>query len=426
MTADRDKIEKVVRTVAEARAMGITVLAPDVNESQIDFSCVYDVNFEAPKRKPNQPIAVGGKLRDPLNPKIRFGLGAVKGVGTAALESILEVRSAPGDDGKPEPFGDLFDFTSRVDLRRVNKGVIEALVQCGAMDTQHESKQIGRDRALAAIDSAIDIGKKASADRESGQTDLFGMLMGDPGPASGNGKSPLNLGRKFTFPEVPEPWSRNEKLKREKATLGFYISGHPLDTYREELKRFCNGNTSTLSNVPEGTTVTLGGMVEDYRERNTKSGGKMAFFFLDDPFGRIEVIVRQRVVEQFREILGGDQPLLITGNVRADREGGGEDGGEAQPEVKLLLDDAALLVQAFRAKTKAVRVRVHVDRCDKRKLVELRRALEAHPGRCPVRVELFSTEWRVSLGSGKLMVEPSEAMLGSLERLFGEKVCELR
>ncbi|HET6337274.1 MAG TPA: DNA polymerase III subunit alpha [Polyangiales bacterium] len=437
MTADRDKIEKVVRTVAEARAMGITVLAPDVNESQIDFSCVYDLNFEAPKRRPNQPICVGGKLRDPLNPKIRFGLGAVKGVGAAALESILERRSAIGDAGKPEPFLDVFDFTSRVDLRRVNKGVVESLVQCGAMDTLHDPRQIARDRALAAIESAIEIGKKASADRESGQTDLFGMFMGDgdaAGDGNGNGKSSLNIGRRFTFPEVPEPWSRNEKLKREKATLGFYVSGHPLDTYREELKRFCNGNTASISNVSEGTTVMLGGMVEDYRERNTKSGGKMAFFFLDDPYGRIEVIVRQRAVEQFRELLSGDQPLLITGNVRADREGGGggggggggDDSGDQPAEVKLLLDDATLLVQALRARTRAVRVKVHVDQCDKRKLVELKRALEAHPGRCPVVVQLVSTEWRVSLGNGKLMVEPSEAMLGSLERLFGEKVAELR
>jgi DNA polymerase-3 subunit alpha len=151
----------------------------------------------------------------------------------------------------------------------------------------------------------------------------------------------------------------------------------------------------------------------------------MAFFFLDDPYGRIEVIVRQRAVEQFRELLSGDLPLLITGNVRAERDGNDE-SAEQPGEVKLLLDDAKLLVEALRARTKAVRVKVHVDRCDKRKLVELRRALEAHPGRCPVVVQLVSTEWRVSLGSGKLMVEPSEAMLGSLERLFGEKVAELR
>jgi DNA polymerase-3 subunit alpha len=421
MTADRDKIEKVVRTVAEARAMGITVLAPDVNESEIDFACVYDLNAPVPKRKPNTPIALGGKLRDPLNPKIRFGLGAVKGVGGAALESILEARSAQ-IEGKPaEPFLDLFDFCSRVDLRRVNKGVVEALVQCGAMDSLHEPRKVERDKAFGAIDSAIEIGKRASADRESGQTDLFGALLGE----SSNGGPAINLGRKFTFPEV-EPWQRNEKLKREKSTLGFYVSGHPLDAFREELKRFCNANTASITGAAEGNSVTLGGMVEDYRERNTKSGGKMAFFFLDDSYGRIEVIVRQRAVESFREILSGDAPLLITGVVRAEREGG-DDSGEQAVEVKLLLDDAALLVQALRARTKAVRVRVHVDRVDKRKLMELRRALEAHPGRCPVVVQLVASDWRVQLGAaGKYMVEPSEAMMGSLERLFGEKVCELR
>ena len=147
MTADRDKIEKVVRTIAEARAMGITVLAPDVNESEIDFAVVYDPAGEPPKRKANQPIAFGGKLRDPMHPKIRFGLGAVKGVGAAALESILEARQKEDERGKRTPFEDLFDFTSRVDLRRVNKGVVEALVQCGAMDSIHDPRSLGRDRA---------------------------------------------------------------------------------------------------------------------------------------------------------------------------------------------------------------------------------------------------------------------------------------
>jgi DNA polymerase-3 subunit alpha len=439
MTADRDKIDKVVRTVAEARAMGITVLAPDVNESEVNFAVVYDTNAPAPKHKPGQPVAVGGKLRDPLHPKIRFGLGAVKGVGGAALESILEARAqaedrvaaavdvggvSPAAIGGKRPFDDLFDFTSRVDLRRVNKGVVEALVQCGAMDSAHEPRGMGRDRALAAIDTAIEIGKKASADRESGQTDLFGALMSAD-------QSQLGSGRRTSFPEVAEPWSRHEKLKREKATLGFYVSGHPLDGFREELKRFCNANSATLSNCSEGTTVSLGGMVEDYRERNTKTGGKMAFFQLDDPFGRVEVIVRQRAVEQCRELLQSDLPLLITGVVRAERDAQAapldDDMEQQPPDMKLLLDSVTPLVQAFRAKTRTVRVRVHVDRVDKKKLVELRRALEAHPGTCPVVVLLESSaDWRVTFGSGKLSVEPSEAMLSSLERLFGEKVCELR
>ena len=418
MTADRDKIDKVVRTVAEARAMGITVLAPDVNESEIDFAVVYDTVQPPPKRRPGQPVALGGKLRDPCHPKIRFGLGAVKGVGSAALESILEARVRV-EDGSKRPFEDLYDFTERVDVRRVNKTVVEALVQCGAMDSVHDPRGVGRDRALAAIEAAVELGKKAAADRESGQTDLFGALL-----AEGSMKG----GRRSTFPPIAEPWSRHEKLKREKATLGFYVSGHPLDGYREELKRFCNANTASLSAASEGNSVSLGGMVEDYRERNTKTGGKIAFFQLDDPFGRIEVIVRQRAVEQCREVLQSDLPLLISGVVRAERDQGpADEGTEQPPDIKILLDSVTPLVQAFRSKTRAVRVRVHVDRVDKTKLQELRRALEAHPGTCPVVVQLDSSaDWRVMLGSGKLTVEPSEAMLSSLERLFGEKVCELR
>jgi DNA polymerase-3 subunit alpha len=426
MSADKDKIEKVVRTVAEARAMGITVLAPDVNESEIDFAVVYDTTQPPPKRKPGQPVSLGGKLRDPLFPKIRFGMVAVKGVGGAALESILEARVKDADGVRcdtKQPYKDLWDFTSRVDLRRVNKTVLDALVQCGAMDSLHEPQHVGRDRAHAAIDAAIELGKRASADRESGQTDLFGALLGEDGPKLG--------ARRANFPQVAEPWSRPEKLKREKAALGFYVSGHPLDGFREELKRFCNANSGTLARCGEGSNVSLGGMVEDYRERPTKTGGKIAFFFLDDPFGRVEVIVRNRQVEQYREMLQSGVPLLVTGIVKAERDAQAaplDDGMEPQPpDMKLLLDSVTPLVQAFRAKTRAVRVRVHVDRVDKKKLVELRRALEAHPGTCPVVVQLDSSaDWRVMFPSGKLTVEPSEAMMSSLERLFGEKVCELR
>jgi DNA polymerase-3 subunit alpha len=360
-----------------------------------------------------------------LFPKIRFGLGGVKGVGGSALESILEARMRD-DQGVPkeekQPFQDLWDFSARVDLRRVNKGVLEALVQCGAMDSLHDRRSIGRDRALAAIDASIELGKRASADRASGQTDLFGMLLADEG-----GKA---MARRANFPEVPEPWSRTEKLKREKSALGFYVSGHPLDGFREELIRFCNASTSSISRVSEGTSVAMGGMVEDYRERPTKTGGKIAFFFLDDPFGRVEVIVRNRQVEACREQLQSGLPLLVTGIVKAERDAQAapvEEGVDVAPDMKLLLESVTPLVQAFRAKTRAVRVRVHVDRIDKKKLAELRRALEAHPGTCPVVVQLdSSSDWRVMLGNGRLTVEPSEAMMMSLERLFGEKVCELR
>jgi DNA polymerase-3 subunit alpha len=457
MSADRDKIERVVRTVAEARSMGITVLPPDVNESSVDFTVVYDAPSAetATARRPGKPVAIGGKLRDPLNPRIRFGLGAVKGVGSAALDSILETRSGgPKDDAAPsangangatgatrasrrtshqsdrpgapeQPFVDLFDFTSRVDLRRVNKSVIEALILCGAMDSMHEPSRVGRERALTAVESAIERGKKASADRESGQTDLFAMLSAPSASAS-------NSPERAAFPEA-EPWSRHEKLRRERGTLGFYISGHPLDAYREELKRFSNASTARIGAMAEGTQVTIGGVIEDFRERTTKTGSKIGFFQLDDALGRVEVIVRHKALEEFREALDTELPVLVSGVVRPDRDerggSGGDDSGTPQPGavVKIMLDGVSPLGEALRSRTKSVRVNVDVERTSRETLRSLREALEQHPGKCPVTLVLSSNgSWRVALGGLALSVDPTEAMLSRLERLFGEKVCELR
>ena len=423
MSADRDHIERVVRTVTEARAMGVTVLPPDVNESDIDFTVVYKPDASA-TRDARTPAATGGVLRDPTGPRIRFGLGAVKGVGSSALEVIFAARTG-GDP--PRSFADLFDFASRVDMRRVNKGVVEALVQCGAMDAMHEALTVGRERVFAAIELALERGRQVTADRESGQTDLFGMLRTD---ARAPDVRP-------TFPEA-RPWERKERLAREKATLGFYVSGHPLDGYRAELERFCNCNTATLADFSEGARAVIGGVVEDLRIRPMRTGGRVGFFQLEDPFGRVEVIVRERALDKFDAILRSDVPILVTGTVRPERErgggagGGGVGGGEGEgdveaPDMKLLLDEATPLTDAFRARTKSVRVRVHVDRLDRAKLQELRRTLEDFPGRCPVELQLVSdTAWRVSMATAKIQVDPTDALLDRLERLFGEKVCELR
>jgi DNA polymerase-3 subunit alpha len=445
MTTDKEKIDKVVRTVAEARAMGITVLPPDVNESQVGFTVVYNPAENTAARTPGaalpkRPVALNGKLSDPMRPRIRFGLGAVKGVGSSALEAIFETRdgvAAAADAGtgnghgagpspgepRREPFTDLFDFACRVDLRRVNKAVVEALVQCGALDSLHEPLGVHRARAFAAADTAIERGKAASADRASGQTDLFGMLAAaESAPGQRAAGAPERA-----FPAA-SPWNRKELLKREKNCLGFYLSGHPLDGYKEELKRFCNANTTSVENLSDGTRVTIGGVIEDFRVRSMKSGGKVAFFQLEDPFGRVEVIVREKALESNREVLQSDAPVLLTGMAREERDQGGPEGEIVQGgEVKLVLDTVALLVDAFRARTRSVRVRVHVDRVDKQKLLELRRTLEDFPGACPVTLQLVSDDaWHVTMGTKKILVDPSEAMLARLERLFGEKVCELR
>ncbi|MCA9605992.1 MAG: DNA polymerase III subunit alpha, partial [Myxococcales bacterium] len=421
LTADKDKTEKVVRTVAEARSMGITVLPPDVNESEIDFTVVYEEEEKAFKRRPDRPVSLGGKLRDPWVPKIRFGLGGVKGIGSGALEAIFEARSQTPDgeaaEDAKQPFTDLFDLASRVDLKRVNKGVAEALVQCGAFDAVHGPLGVDRASAHSAIEAALERGRRASADRAAGQTSLFGLL--EPAQA----RAAQRVGGS-SFPKV-EPWDLKELLAREKATLGFYVSGHPLERYSDELSRFCDASTATLSSRKDGSRVTIGGSVEGYRERPTKTGGKMAFFHLEDPQGRVEVIVRTKQLEASREILASGDPVLLTADLKFERDRNGSD--ESPAESKLVLLEVAMLADELRARTKSVRLRLKVERTNPNQLEALKRTLEEHPGPCPVTLELRSTErWMVRFAKTGLSVEPSEQFLSSLERLFGEKVCELR
>ncbi|MGB0679448.1 MAG: DNA polymerase III subunit alpha, partial [Polyangiales bacterium] len=227
LSTDKDKSDKVVRSIAEARSMGLTVLPPDINESAIDFSVVYAAPVDAGKAATpsDRPRALGGRLRDPLRPKIRFGLGAIKGVGSAALASILAARQPEGE--APQPFEDLFDCAARVDMRPVNKNVFEALVQCGAFDAVHAPAGVHRAQALAAVDLALERGKRSQAERASGQTSLFGLI--DAHSDAGTSKA-----LRGDFPQLP-CWAPQDELMREKATLGFFVSGHPLDRFQRAL-----------------------------------------------------------------------------------------------------------------------------------------------------------------------------------------------
>ncbi|MBK6811372.1 MAG: DNA polymerase III subunit alpha [Sandaracinaceae bacterium] len=418
LSADKEKSDKVVRTVAEARSMGITVLPPDVNESEIDFSVVYSPEEGRDIRRPkDKPVCQKGVVQDPQVPRIRFGLGAIKGVGSAALDTVFESRQ--DDAHKQDPFIDLFDFCARVDLRRVNKAVVEALIQCGAFDGVHAPKDVSRARAFAALEQAIERGKRLAAEQASGQTSLFGLL-GESDTAKAYSRSG------GTFPAA-EDWDSRDQLQREKASLGFYVSGHPLDRYAAELRRFCNADTETLASIDVNTTIVLGGSVEAYRERRTKRGDSIAFFELEDAVGRVEVIVRPKILEQGdnRDRLKSGEPVLLTGRVQFERDRMADDDAPEQP--KLVLNDVQLLASALAQKTTSVVVQLSVGEVSRQKLQALRTTLEAHPGPCPVALTLSNPQvWSVDLLETGLHVEPTDGLLASLERLFGRKACELR
>jgi DNA polymerase-3 subunit alpha len=408
LTADKDKIEKVVRTIAEARTWGVSVLPPDVNASDLDFTVVYgEPEGGGPPRGP-------GRLRDRYRPQIRFGLGAVRGLGEAALETVFEARAAGG------PFGDLFDFAVRVDARRLNKGVLEALVQCGAFDSALVPMGITRARAYAAVDRALERSRSASRDRERGQTTLFGLFDAVTPKDGGKGASPSGLD---DYPEV-EQWDRITLLGREKQALGCYVSGHPLLRYGDKIARL-GVPTGKVGDMKPWEPVTVAGMVENYEEKIFKggSGGKAAFFEIEDMSGRVKAKIRNDRIDLYGPLLERGEAVLVTGKVSFPMTD--EPDEEAEPTI--LVDEVVPLSDAVRRSTR--QILIHLDAAGTRpeQLRGLKSLLSDSPGACPVDLVLALPEGaRAVLAVEGARVDPSDAMLAGLERIFGDSVAELR
>jgi DNA polymerase-3 subunit alpha len=411
LTSDKDRIDKVVRTIADARAMGITVLPPDINESDTDFKVVY-AEAVATKEKKKQAL-----------PQIRFGLGAVRGVGVGALEAIFEAR-------KSGPFIDLFDFASRVDASKINKGVLQALVQCGAFDTSFPKLGITRAQAYASVDVCLERARSASRDRERGQTNLFGLFDAAPGGKVWNAPSAGD------YAECA-PWDRKEMLARERQSLGFYVSGHPLERYLRgpaALSRLEALPASTCNEQDAWAVVKLAGMVEGYRERvfrdNGGGAGKLAFFELEDLSGRVNVKVRGNQIDAYSHVLTSGEPVLLTGKISFPRrdDDDPEPDTEAPKEATILLNDAVLLSDVVAAGAKQLLLRLRAEQLREGTLEKVSHVMRESSGSVPVALHLTldgGAEATFALGPSH-RVEIGDALLAGLERIFGAQVAELR
>jgi DNA polymerase-3 subunit alpha len=407
MTADKEKIEKVVRTIAEARAWGVAVLPPDINLSDVDFTVVY----QHPDGRGPQTRGGPGKLRDRFGPQIRFGLGAVRGVGETALETMFDARRGAG------PFRDLFDLATRVDAKRLNKGVLESLVQCGAFDSVLEPKGVTRARAYAAVDRALERSRSASRDRERGQTNLFGMF----GAGNSNGAAAA-AGDEYP---TTEEWDRMELLRRERAALGCYVSGHPLFRYQSKLPRIGALGTLELANQKPWSAASVAGMVENYQERLFKggSGGRAAFFEIEDQFGRVEAKVRGDRIDTYAPLLTCGEPVIVSGKVSFPMS----EDPEEEREPTLLVDGVELLSDAALKATRAISIRLDAERTGRSDMLKLKELLQASPGSCPVELVLELKDGaQAVLDLPGTRVTPDGTLLGGLERTFGGPVAELR
>ncbi len=407
MTADREKTEKVVRSIGEGRAMGLEILAPDINGSDTDFKVVY----ASPEGKWKAPR--GARVTDALHPQVRFGLGAVRGVGDAALEAIFEARTKG-------PFRDLFDFTSRVDARKLNRGVMEALVQCGAFDASCAGTGVTRAQLFGAIDTALERGRATSKDRERGQTSLFGLF---------DSASPEQTSSAAEYPAVP-PWDLREMFVREKQALGFYISGHPLDRYGKDLERFDLATVSSLSDRQAWEQVRVAGVVEGYREKVFKgSSGKAAFFDLEDMTGKVTVRMRDNQIDRDAPVITSGDPVVVSGKLKfpeRDEDAGEDAEGPRQPT--LLLDRVEPLSNLVASETRAVHIRLNAKETTEEAVAALGDVLRVSPGPCNVVVVLeMPNGAEVQLGlPPSLRVTVADRLFAALERHFGRQVTELR
>ncbi len=321
---------------------------------------------------------------------IRFGLSAIKNVGEGAVEAVLAARKAGG------PFRSLFDFCDRVDLRAVNRRVVESFVKSGSFD----STDSRRSALYAAIDRAMEAGQKRQRDREAGQSSLFGMLGGGE--------------EKHAAPErIPDapPWPEAERLAFEKESLGFFISGHPLERFRAEIAQWASATTGTLGQAAAGGEVAVGGIVTALRLIKTKKGDRMASFFLEDLEGSVETLVFPEAYKKAAGRLADDQVVLVKARAEV------QDDGRA----KLLASEVLPLEQAKLSDARFVTIRVPVLAWDRGKGERLRDILGAHRGDCPVTLELVRPgSWEVALvPSAYYRVRPDAALRDEVEALLG-------
>jgi len=403
LSSDMDKTDKVVVFVEECRRMNLKLATPDINASEYRFT-----------------VGAPGE--------IRYGLGAIKGVGETAIESLVEERRRGG------PYRDVFDLCQRVDLRKLNRRALDALIRSGAFDP------LGPNRATLAaqLPEALQLAEQHSRNDAAGQNDLFGLAAAGKTSArlarvTGVSDNPAGLPGYATTPSaerrtesIRREWDEAERLRGEKETLGIYLTGHPMARLAVELTGL---NVARLRDLVEngGTlrrngdrSILIAGLVVSLRTRNANRGGRIAFVTLDDGGGRLEIRIFPEMYERHRQLIAEDAILLVQGALGWD-----EFSQTTRLNVERVLDMDS---------TRAEYARRLVMRLDKRQgetgvVRQLADILAAHRtgGRCAVWVDYAGAGARVELAFGSSwQIRPSEALLERLRGLIGADAVQLR
>jgi DNA polymerase-3 subunit alpha len=375
LSADMAHTDKVVTLKDECDRMGIRVLPPDVNSSAYAFEVAGDR-------------------------QVRYGLGAIRGVGEAAVEAITNERVEHG------PYGSLEDFCRRLDLNRVNRRVLEALIRSGSFD----SLGVNRATLMARLPAAMQLGEQATRAEATGQVDLFGLSA----PSASASSSEDHLA-----PAQPE-WSETVRLAGERETLGLYLSGHPINRYEKDLARFVTGRIADLisdrpsQGAPErgwfgGRQATIAGYIHEVRKKGNRTS-----IVLDDRTGRMEVTFFDEVMQRYRELIVKDALVLIEGQLRFDEQGDTwRLSAKKISELDRMREQQALRIVLLWPRAQGTDQSLMLQR--------LADTLAPHrPGLCAIGVRYHGVQASVALELGpEWKVRASPELLEALEQLVG-------
>lgn len=363
LSSDMDNTDKVVALVDECRTMKLKLMSPAINQSCYRFT-----------------VSTAGE--------IIYGLGAIKGVGEAAIASIVAEREQVG------PYQNLFDFCQRIDLRKVNKRVLDGLIRCGALDS------IGPHRAAlsATLARAIQAAEQRAKTQALGQTDLFNCANSNSMPQE--------------YAQI-KPWGDEERLQGEKETLGHYISGHPLQRFEAELEKMVSMKLVDLRPA-KNQAIKVAGMVVGIRTMFNKRGERIAFVTLDDRTGRIDLAVFSDIYNSYKDLLMKDQVLVVEGEVSVDEYAGG---------YKMSARKVLTIAQARTQYAKRLLLTIDSGCANTTFMSKLQQILLPYcNGGCPIVLEYRRPESTVKLSFGeKWQVLLADELIASLQGFLGEQ-----
>jgi DNA polymerase-3 subunit alpha len=357
LTSEAQNAEKIVKYISECREMKIEVLPPDINESFKHFAVMEN--------------------------QIRFGLNAVKNVGDAAIDLILTEREGNGK------FKSLYDFCHRVDLRKVNRRVIESLIKCGAFDFS----KAHRSQMLTVLGELLE--QSQSAQRKKGEPQLS-MLID------------RSRELKEEYPDIDE-FPENQLIAFEKETIGFYISRHPLSRYQEAIKKYTDVDTSALPRLQNGAEVKICGLVNQLKEIVTKKGDRMAFLTLEDMKGFVEVILFPEVFKAALPYLRGGDPLLVEGTLDISEE-----------HVKIKATEVHSLPESPSSPMTPLHLKIPLSDLTSSQLAQLKEIIEAHRGSSKVLLHFIdrSNQETIVALPDRYTVDPSAIFKNTVQDLF--------